>query len=222
MNNREESDQTLTVSATPEQMSSDENANPTRRGVAKYGRGAKAWISEESLRRKLERRKQFTNSSQPAKQDFAAEHSVPFESETNSPAMDYITIDDIPFQVTAGGSKLLRTTGRPEYDTRSVEDRLKISLDISASGKATPKEAVVSGVTFKRTKNSNLIRSGFAHLGFVAKSGPRSTNADEADTDSPTEMGRQNSADDTRRLVPFPLSPDDFFPQMLLVFSSTA
>jgi hypothetical protein len=107
--------QPYTAPSTPNQEqvehSSDENLSTQHRGVAKYGRGAKAWISEDALRRKLERRKQFVNSARTSGKDFTKEQVTP-NSETSSPSPGYITIDDIPFQVTNGGSKLRRTTGR--------------------------------------------------------------------------------------------------------------
>jgi hypothetical protein len=132
LNDRSKPDQAYGISSTstPEQveLSSDENSIPTPRGVAKYGRGAKAWISEDALRRNLERKKHLANSSHTAKDGAVAQQPVPSGSGTSSPSVGYINIDGIPFQVTNGGSKLLRSTGRLIYTlcrhrTRSDLDR---------------------------------------------------------------------------------------------------
>ena len=112
MNSR---DAKLCTPATPEQIehSSDDNSNPTHRGVAKYGRGAKAWISEDALRRKLERQKHFTDNFQAAGKESVGQQLLPPKSGRASPSVRYITIDDISFQVINGGSKLQRSPGRP-------------------------------------------------------------------------------------------------------------
>ncbi|ERF68548.1 hypothetical protein EPUS_04646 [Endocarpon pusillum Z07020] len=124
-----------------------ENLNPMPRGIAKYGRGARAWISEDALRQQLERQKYHSNSLQATGEDSVIHQSVTSGSDTPTPSTAYITVADIPFQVTNGGSKLLRTT------------------DTSTLTKPTPKEAVVSGVIFKRSKNGNLVRAAVAHQG---------------------------------------------------------
>jgi hypothetical protein len=43
--------------------------------------------------------------------------------------------------------------------------------DTSDLTKVTPKEAVVSGVVFKRSKNGNLVRTADTHQGFVLATG---------------------------------------------------
>lgn len=155
MNHHEKPCQLFTTLAKAEQLevSGDENSNIGSRGVAKRGRGAKMWISEDALRRKLERRKHFASSIQAAVKDTALQPVISPRSETLSPSMAYITVEDIQFQVTNGGRKLLRIT------------------DISTLAKATPKEAIVSGVTFKRTRNGNLVRAGVAQQGFSQQNG---------------------------------------------------
>jgi hypothetical protein len=170
VNNPGKYHQSFTTSSVPEQveLSSDENSNPSPRGVAKYGRGAKAWISEDALRRKLERRKQFANNSQTAEKKVVIQQRRSTKSGTSSPSVGYITIDEISFQVTNGGSKLLRTTGRPTAQCVGT-GHAQISTDTSTLSKATPKEATVSGVTFRRSKNGNLVRVAVTHQGFVFK-----------------------------------------------------
>lgn len=48
-----------------------------------------------------------------------------------------------------------------------VEDMLKSQIDTFVTAKATPEEAIVSGVLFKRSKNGNLVRAGVVQQGFV-------------------------------------------------------
>lgn len=105
-----------------------ENLNPMPRGIAKYGRGARAWISEDALRHQLERQKYHSNSLQATGEDSVIHQSVASGSDTPTPSTAYITVADIPFQVTNGGSKLLRTTGMLKFRlcrrrTRSDFDR---------------------------------------------------------------------------------------------------
>lgn len=130
MNHHEKPCQLFTTLAKAEQLevSGDENSNIGSRGVAKRGRGAKMWISEDALRRKLERRKHFASSIQAAVKDTALQPVISPRSETLSPSMAYITVEDIQFQVTNGGRKLLRITGRLiplwcPHSTRSDHDR---------------------------------------------------------------------------------------------------
>lgn len=127
INNHEKSRQNFNNVSRPEQIEllSDENSTPPRRGVAKYGRGAKGWISEEALGRKLERQKHFANSTQASDQDFIAEQHMLSKTRTTSPALSYITIEDIRFQVANGGRKLLRANGEfilPLRRTRARSD----------------------------------------------------------------------------------------------------
>jgi hypothetical protein len=155
-------------SSTPgnSEISSCENSNPAPRGIAKYGRGAKAWISEDALRQKLERRSQPVKAVQPPGKEFVTQQVMHSKNENYSPSVNYITIDDIPFQVTDGGSKLLRRTGMLiplRLDTRDAQ----ILVETPASASPTPTEAIVSGVIFRRSKNGNLLRAGVTHQGFV-------------------------------------------------------
>ncbi|MDI1491424.1 MAG: hypothetical protein OHK93_002633 [Ramalina farinacea] len=64
------------------------------------------------------------------------------QSSTAAAMIHEITIDGLRFQVLNRGSRLMRIR-----DTATV-------------GSSTPKQAVVGGVTFQRSKNGNLYRSG--------------------------------------------------------------
>lgn len=126
MSNHEKPHQAFAPATRNEQVAlPEENWDLGRRGVAKYGRGAKAWISEDALRRKLERRKHFVDNVHASVNDAAAPQSM---VESVSPPVAYITIEDIQFQVADAGRKLLRVTGKLvsppcNYRTRSDGDR---------------------------------------------------------------------------------------------------
>jgi hypothetical protein len=100
------------------EISSDENTIPTPRGVAKYGKSAKAWLSEDTLRAKLERQKHLAKSAHAAKDCPVSQQPVSIGSGISSPPVGYLNIDGIPFQVTDGGSTLVRSTGRLLYTWR--------------------------------------------------------------------------------------------------------
>lgn len=169
VNNYEKPLRTPLVSPTAEhtELSGDENLKIRRRGVARYGRGATAWISEDALRRKVERQKQFANTIQASQKQSVPQHNRSLGSRTSSsPSMGYVNVDGIPFKVTDGGSSLMRATGRRE-SYGDDPGHAQISTDTSTDARPTPKEAIVSGVTFKRSKNGNLIRAEPPHHGFV-------------------------------------------------------
>ena len=72
-----------------------------------------------------------------------------------------VTVNGIQFRVTSGGSKLVRDSGRQ----RSLPQSTQLSVDGCFLGgesgpHATPKKANIGGVTFLRSKNGNLYRSG--------------------------------------------------------------
>lgn len=78
----------------------------------------------------------------------------------SSVSVHEIVVDGLKFHVLQGGSKLARIRGEkidrlfPHYAT---------SLTIAGStdsGSSTPKQAIIGGVTFMRSKNGNLYRSG--------------------------------------------------------------
>ena len=129
INSREGCDQPLSASSTPEQIeiSSDENSHSTSRGIAKHGRGAKAWMSKDALRQKLERRKQFANNIQATNKDIVDQQVMLSRTGASSQSVNHITVDGIPFRVTDGGKKLLRTTGR--LVLRSYRHRRRSDLD---------------------------------------------------------------------------------------------
>ena len=71
-----------------------------------------------------------------------------------------ITISDIPFRVVKGGSKLMRSSSEIHSVLAYGDDADLLFTDDPNPAKATPKETMVGGVKFVRSKNGNLYRSG--------------------------------------------------------------
>jgi hypothetical protein len=74
--------------------------------------------------------------------------------------------------------------------------------DTSNLTTATPEEAIVSGVVFKRSKNGNLVRTADMHQGFVLAMGYDVQFADRSGADHSGRAERVNYADNTLRPVP--------------------
>lgn len=77
------------------------------------------------------------------------------------PVVHEVVIQGVPFRVTNGGSRLLRTTGNGHCHPRCwISEIDLLALDTTSLARSTPKTASVGGVTFLRSKNGNLYRSG--------------------------------------------------------------
>ncbi len=70
-----------------------------------------------------------------------------------------VSVNGLRFQVADGGSKLVRIRGEKHYYGAHLFSCSQL-LDAHDSASATPKHANVGGVTFLRSKNGNLYRSG--------------------------------------------------------------
>ena len=71
-----------------------------------------------------------------------------------------IIINNLRFRVATDGSKLMRVFGKFGEET-DTNDRCLSSVDgANNNPQSTPKQAKVAGVTFHRSKNGNLLRSG--------------------------------------------------------------
>jgi hypothetical protein len=161
-------EQVYTISSTPErfEMSSDENSNPTQAGIQKYGNATRAWISEDVLRQKIERKKRLETNTDIQETGFIPSKPVSHQGSGYSTPVNYITVDGIRFRLSADGSKLLRDIGM-NIPARDHAEHAQPSIDSSTA--ATPKVATVSGVVFKRTKNGNLIRAEAVQKGLVSR-----------------------------------------------------
>jgi len=71
-----------------------------------------------------------------------------------------ITVGSTVFNVVDGGSKLLRVSRELDENRGSLGIRISHSTDDPKSAQSTPKQAVIAGVTFYRSKNGNLYRAG--------------------------------------------------------------
>lgn len=75
------------------------------------------------------------------------------------PASYQILVNDVPFQVARGGSKLIRISSA--LLTRNLASRAGLPfLDDPNTANNTPKRVTVGGVAFVRSKNGNLHRLG--------------------------------------------------------------
>lgn len=76
------------------------------------------------------------------------------------PTTHQILVNDIPFKIARGGSKLIRVS------STSLADRIPVSriglpfIDDPSTASTTPKRVTVAGVSFVRSKNGNLHRLG--------------------------------------------------------------
>lgn len=81
------------------------------------------------------------------------------QSSTAAAMIHEITIDGLRFQVLNRGSRLMRIRGE-SFRLRDMASFWLKRIDALTVGSSTPKQAIVGGVTFQRSKNGNLYRSG--------------------------------------------------------------
>ena len=79
---------------------------------------------------------------------------------TQTQAPPSITVNEIRFVITDGGSKLIKTSGESIIPDNAQFLTPKYHKDESNLAKITPKRAVVGGVQFLRSRHGNLYRSG--------------------------------------------------------------
>ena len=77
-----------------------------------------------------------------------------------TPSAYEITIHGIRYQVSNGGSRLVKVPGQSTVIVPIGLMPTQNAIDGLNTTKSTPKSATVGGVTFMRTKNGNLIRAG--------------------------------------------------------------
>lgn len=79
---------------------------------------------------------------------------------TAQPAAHQILVNDVPFKIARGGSKLIRISGTSiSDDSISLRTGLPV-IDDPNTANTTPKRVTVAGVAFVRSKNGNLHRLG--------------------------------------------------------------
>ena len=76
-----------------------------------------------------------------------------------TPTVHELLINGLRFHVLDGGSKLARIRGEGANSEQNTHLSLR-NLGAADSASTTPKQATIGGVTFLRSKNGNLYRSG--------------------------------------------------------------
>jgi hypothetical protein len=164
-------------SATAQSSEVFSDRHPNRRsgagGIAKHGRGATTWISDDSFRRKPERNEisgpqadgQVLENDKKASQLQA----TPSTKVSRPTRPVYTSTDDAQVQVRNGESKVQRFVDgslKGRYCDAS-RGRSYESTENNITAKGTPKESTVGASAFKRTINGNLIRIGIHDSGLV-------------------------------------------------------
>lgn len=86
---------------------------------------------------------------------------APQVSATSQPQGEYqVFLNDIPFRIAKGGSKLVRVSGGNSFRAAAVTRTGLPLVDDPNTANITPKKVTVAGVTFVRSKNGNLHRLG--------------------------------------------------------------
>jgi len=77
-----------------------------------------------------------------------------------STSSQQIIVNDVPFKVVRGGSKLVRVSSMSPFKPLVLSGTGSPVLDDPNTANTTPKRVTVAGVTFVRSKNGNLHRLG--------------------------------------------------------------
>ena len=88
-----------------------EDFDPSHRGGAIRGRLTNTWVGKDRLRARNERRQRSSGNIQPPNENSDQQEPDGSIINTSEAPVNHLTIDDIRFRVTNGGSKLERITG---------------------------------------------------------------------------------------------------------------
>lgn len=106
------------------------------------------------------RRQKALHKDQREKQKIARHfNTLTFRGGQATNVVHEISVNGLRFHVADGGSKLVRMRGENHDDGTRLFSRSQL-LGATDSASTTPKQANVGGVTFLRSKNGNLYRSG--------------------------------------------------------------
>ena len=170
------------MSPAPDDLAPDSNAitvpNTTSHGEAQV---AKTWVTKRDRHMQLinsdiydkeaqsrnkaieETRKQKSVRRDQREKQKIERHLITLASTNNQdmtiPTIHEITINGLRFQVLDGGSKLARIRGE-RFDIGIYTNMCSHVPGPTDSASSTPKQAMIGGVTFFRSKNGNLYRSG--------------------------------------------------------------
>ena len=152
-----------------------------RQGVVKRGGATVKWLSPEQNLAKVKGRQRHEQELHKAEKDRVMQFSrtlpikpAPLQSEDTGntgtvTTLQGITINGMNFQVSSGGSKLVRLDSM--CATSFTLNRItQVHLDEPNWAMTTPKETTINGVLFRRSKHGNLIRAKAIMKGFVATS----------------------------------------------------
>ena len=121
---------------------------------------------EETRRLKAQRRTQVEEAkilryAQGAGSKFPASVTTHGIASSQPSASYQISVNDIPFRIARGGSKLIRLSRAIPSDVIMKQGAgLPFEIDDPKTANNTPKRATVAGVYFVRSKNGNLHRLG--------------------------------------------------------------
>lgn len=119
---------------------------------------------KEKLRRKAEAEKKRFYSYLQLRNGSAAIRTSGSTPSSDSSSYE-VSVDGLTFRVAKGGRKLIRTSGKGETSAISrQQQRLEMLIVVDARQGATPKKALVGGVTFVRSQNGNMWRAGYVSL----------------------------------------------------------
>ena len=106
------------------------------------------------------RRQKALQKDQREKQKIARHfNTLTFRAGQATNVVHEISVNGLRFHIAVGGSKLVRMRGEDHDDGTRLFARSQL-LGATDSASTTPKRANVGGVTFLRSKNGNLYRSG--------------------------------------------------------------
>ncbi|KAF5026218.1 hypothetical protein F66182_1685 [Fusarium sp. NRRL 66182] len=95
--------------------------------------------------------------------EFIKHRTAPSNSSTNPAACNELTVEGVHFRVVDGGKKLVKIPGASKsQDTPDARWTLRVAGAPNSSSR-TPKNAIIAGVKFYRTKTGNLVANRFVN-----------------------------------------------------------
>ena len=149
----------------------DPSVEQGHQAVVKTGIKSKQWLSPAQRAAKEAGRKRYEQQQHQVEKDRVLEHvsSQPRKTNSRAPKHDCVFLDGITFRVTKGGNKLVRDIGKRELFANLIPQMecSKSTDDRQSSHIPTPRDSNVGGVSFRRTKNGNLVRAMGVTKGLV-------------------------------------------------------
>lgn len=140
---------------------------------------------QRSMKEKAKLSKHFQTIPQPGQTPTGMQNATATQSYE-------VEVDHIRFRVADGGSKLIRISSTWNNGAIWVPHRSKLSADDPNTARSTPKQAKVGGVTFLRSKNGNLYRSGLIKTKQYVRTGGLLRR--QTDVDAGTSLSRRSTS----------------------------